>query len=444
VMGMGAVCHTLNPRLTVEQLADMVVQSEAEILVTSEDLLPMARQIVAAAPALAHLLVIDGGIDDGGDDSAQVLETLLRDAGSGVIWGEFPETMPSGLCFTSGSTGAPKGVMYSHRSGFMHTMRLLQADMAALRAGDVVLPVVPMFHANAWGFPFAAPAVGARLAMPGRRTDGASLARLIVREGVTVAIGVPTVWLDLCDHVETTGIALTTLERITVGGASIAPALLERIERTLGVTVQTSWGMTEMSPVGVFAPPADPDRRAEVSGRPAIGVDLMLADAAGHPLPEQRNCEGHLHVRGWSVVDRYFGNEASACGPGGWFDTGDLAQIDDGGNLTITGRAKDLIKSGGEWINPAEIETVVGCLPAVSIAAVIGRSHIKWGERPLLLVELREGQSVSDQDILGALKGRVASWWIPDAVVRVAAMPLASTGKIDKPRLRSLYGSAVG
>jgi 3-(methylthio)propionyl---CoA ligase len=446
VMGMGAVCHTLNPRLTTAQLAAMAVQSEARILVVSADLVPMAMEIAFAVPALEQVLVIDGAPEAAAAPAGarlDSLEDLLRHAGTDVEWGDFPETSPSGLCFTSGSTGAPKGVTYTHRSGFLHTLRLLQADMAALRATDVVLPVVPMFHANAWGFPFAAPAVGARLAMPGRRTDGASLARLIAAEGVTVAIGVPTVWLGLCEHVEAAGITLDTLDRVTVGGSQIAPALMQRIERTLGVHVQTSWGMTEMSPVGVFAPPADPGRRAEVSGRPAIGVDLMLADAAGAPLPEQRGREGHLHVRGASVIERYFGFDHGACTAEGWFDTGDLAQIDAAGNLTITGRAKDLIKSGGEWINPAEIESLVGALSPVSLAAVIGRAHDKWGERPLLLIELRDGQDIPDEAILESLRGRIASWWIPDAVIRVPAMPLASTGKIDKLSLRSQYGRAI-
>jgi fatty-acyl-CoA synthase len=216
---------------------------------------------------------------------------------------------------------------------------------------------------------------------------------------------------------------------------------MERIEQRLGVSVQTSWGMTELSPSGTMSRPDDPDRSAAVSGRPAVGVDLLLTDGEGQPLPEQRNSEGHLRVRGAGVIERYFGDELAATDADGWFNTGDLARIDPDGNLIITGRAKDLIKSGGEWINPAEIEAIVGRLPEVSLAAVIGRPDARWGERPILLVELREHQDLSNEAILGTLQGQVAPWWIPDAVFRLPNMPLGLTGKIDKARLRAQYGS---
>jgi len=258
---------------------------------------------------------------------------------------------------------------------------------------------------------------------------------------VTIGVGVPTVWLGLVEHLEAVGGELPSLERLIVGGAPMAPALMERLESRLGVTVQTSWGMTELSPLGVIAPPGDPLRNAAVSGRPAIGVDLRLTDAGGMPLAEQRGGEGHLYVRGASVVDRYFGESVPATDAEGWFPTGDLARIDAKGNLIITGRAKDLIKSGGEWINPAEIEAVVGALPQVSLAAVIGRQDAKWGERPVLLVEMRGGEDIDDAGLLAPLTGRVAPWWIPDAVVRLTAMPLAPTGKIDKIRLRNEHGA---
>lgn len=444
IMGMGAVCHTLNPRLTGAQLASMAAQSEAKLLVASADLLGLALQIAERATGVRRILVIDGSIGcdlRGGTPSVMLLEPLIAGAARDVRWGDFPETAPSGLCFTSGTTGAPKGVTYTHRSSFLHTLRLLQADVMAFSGSDAVLTVVPMFHANAWGLPFAVPAAGGKLVLPGRHNDGASLARLIASEGVTVGVGVPTVWLGLVEHLEATGEKLSSLRRVIVGGTPLAPALMERIESRLGVTVQTSWGMTELSPSGTVAPPHDPARRAEVSGKPAIGVDLLITDAEGYPLPEQRESEGHLRVRGAAVVERYFGQDAPATGPGGWFPTGDLARIDMDGNLIITGRAKDLIKSGGEWINPAEIEAVVGALPQVSLAAVIGRADPKWGERPVLLVEMRDDR-VTDDQLLEPLRGRVAPWWVPDAVVRLDKMPLAPTGKIDKIRLRAQYGSA--
>ncbi|WP_297506806.1 AMP-binding protein [uncultured Caulobacter sp.] len=433
IMGMGAVCHTLNPRVTAEQLASMVVQSAARILIASADLAPLAGQIMAGAPGLRRLLIIDGEAEGG-----EALEPMLAAERGTAAWGRFDETAPCGLCFTSGTTGAPKGVTYTHRSSYLHTLRALQADVMAITGEDSVLAAVPMFHANAWGLPFAAPAVGAKLVLPGRHTDGASLARLIAAEAVTMAVGVPTVWLGLVEHLEAHGGALPSLKRILVGGAPMPPALMERIEGRLGAKVQTSWGMTELSPCGTVAPLGAPSAAA-LSGRPAVGLDLLLTDADGVALAEQRDVEGHLRVRGASVVERYFGADASATDADGWFATGDLARIDAEGNLTITGRAKDLIKSGGEWINPAEIEAVVCALPEVSLAAVIGRCDPKWGERPILLVET-QGE-VSDEALLGSLRGRVASWWMPDAIYRLPRMPLAATGKIDKIRLRLEFGA---
>ncbi len=437
IMGMGAACHTLNPRLTADQSAQMLRQSGAQVLIVSADLMQLAQEISSLAP-VRHILTIDG--DAGHRDEPHALKTLMADAAGDVTWGGFDENMAYGLCFTSGTTGAPKGVSYSHRSGYLHTLRLLQADVMGIRAADVVMPVVPMFHANAWGMPFAAVAAGAKLVLPGRHLDGASLARLIVEEGVTIAAAVPTVWLGLVEHLDAEGGDVPSLQRVIVGGSAMPPALMERIERRLGVRVQTSWGMTELSPLGTIAPP-DLDRRDPgLSGRPAIGVDLLLTDAQGRALPQQRDVEGHLRARGPAVVERYLGQDEPATDEDGWFDTGDLARIDDAGNLVITGRSKDLIKSGGEWINPALIEAIVGALPQVSLAAVVGRADAKWGERPILLVEMRKDEELTDTQLLAPLEGQVASWWIPDDVVRLPKMPTAATGKVDKMRLRSQYG----
>jgi fatty-acyl-CoA synthase len=439
IMGMGAVCHTLNPRLTATQLAWMLGQSGARIVIVSADLLPLAFEMADQAPGVARILVIDGDAKPHARAKVEALEPLVQAARDDIGWGDFDERSPSGLCFTSGSTGAPKGVTYTHRANFLHTFKMMAADVLGARSVDVVLPVVPLFHASAWGLPFALPAAGAKMVLPGRHTDGASLAKLMVEENVTMAVGVPTVFLGLCDHLDATGMKLPALRRIIVGGAPMPPALMDRIENQLGVVVQTSWGMTELSPVGVFGVISQ-DRRAAVAGRPALGVDLMVADEHGKPLPEQRETEGRLHVRGAAVIERYLGQSQPAVNDSGWFDTGDLAKIERNGDLVITGRAKDLIKSGGEWINPAEIEAIVNSLPEVALSAVIGRADMKWSERPILLVELREGQDVSDEALLGALNGKVASWWIPDAVVRLPSMPLAATGKIDKIGLRAAYG----
>ncbi|MDF7773676.1 AMP-binding protein [Sphingomonas sp. AOB5] len=439
IMGIGAVCHTLNPRLTGAQLASMAAQSQVRTLVVSADLVPLAREIAERVSAITQILVIDAPGDFVPAANVRPLEPLIAEADCDIVWGEFDETAPSGLCFTSGTTGAPKGVTYTHRSSYLHTLRLLQTDVMAVSGMDAVLVVVPMFHANAWGLPFAVPAVGGKLVLPGRQADGASLAKLIRAEDVTVAVGVPTVWLGLIEHLEATGGDVPSLKRIIMGGAPLPPALIDRIESRLGVKIQTSWGMTELSPSGTVSPPGDTGRSAALSGRPAIGVDLLLTDADGVALPEQRDVEGHLRVRGAAVIDRYFGHDESALDADGWFGTGDLARIDGHGNLIITGRAKDLIKSGGEWINPAEIEAVVGALPEVSLAAVIGRADAKWGERPILLVETRGEEAISDEALLAPLQARFAPWWIPDAIYRLPNMPLASTGKIDKMRLRSEY-----
>jgi fatty-acyl-CoA synthase len=315
----------------------------------------------------------------------------------------------------------------------------LQADAMAITGSDVLLIAVPMFHANGWGLPFAAPAVGAKLVLPGRHTDGASLATLMREEGVTIAAGVQTVWLGVVDHLDAVGGELPDLKRVLIGGSKCPDALIQRMEQRLGVQVQTSWGMTELSPLGTIAAPDAHPFAVRASGRPPMGLDLKLTDAEGNILDRQRGVVGHLWVSGPSVVERYYRTDASALDDEGFFDTGDLAIIDEAGNLTISGRSKDLIKSGGEWINPTEIEDIVGRHPSVGQVAVIGRPDEKWGERPVLVVEPRAGQSLDAQALLESLRGKVAKWWIPDGVAEVRSMPLASTGKIDKNRLRADY-----
>ena len=444
ITGMGAVCHMMNTRLNGAHLAATVVQSGARILVASADLVPLARDIAAAAPSIERLLIIDG--PESASDStlpSSALEPLIARTHREMAWGDFPETTPSGLCFTSGTTGIPKGVQYTHRSSYLHTLRVLQADVMAITARDCVLTVVPMFHANAWGMPLASPAVGAKLVLPGRHNDGAALASLINNEGVTVGVGIATVWLGLLEHVDAINGEVPTLERIIVGGAPLPPALMDRIEQRLGVQIQTSWGMTELSPSGTVSSREGPSHSAHLSGRPAIGVDLLLTDGAGNALPQQRGNEGHLRVRGAAVIQRYFGEEQLATDANGWLPTGDLARIDAEGNLIITGRAKDLIKSGGEWINPAEIEAVVSAHPQVSLAAVIGRQHLKWGERPVLVVQIRGTEPITDEALLAPLRGKVEPWWIPDEIIRVPRMHLSATGKIDKARLRVEYGGGA-
>jgi len=444
-MGVGLVCHTLNPRLSVAHLAAMIEEADDRVLAVSADLMPLMAELAPHCPRLEHVIVLDEEDESAGMGSHPVrtwsLESLLDAHGAGADWGRFDENAAAGLCYTSGTTGSPKGVLYTHRSNYLHTLRALQADAFALTRADVLLLAVPMFHANGWGLPFAAPAAGAKLVLPGRALDGASLARLMRSEGVTVAVGVQTVWLGLVDHLEAAGESLPTLERVLIGGSSCPEALIRRMEDRLGARVQTSWGMTELSPVGTIMPPGAKPEASLTAGRPPMGLDLKLTDAAGHRLPEQRGVLGHLKVKGHSVVDRYFNADVEALDEEGFFDTGDLAILDEDGNLTIGGRAKDLIKSGGEWINPTEIEAIVGRHPDVRHVAVIGRVDPRWGERPVLVVEAQRSGFGSAEDLLALLRGRVADWWIPDQVAQVTAMPLAASGKIDKNRLREDFAA---
>lgn len=444
VMGAGMVCHTLNPRMTAAQLAAVIDEAGDRLVFVSSDLMPLFGEVARRCPGIqAAVMLGEGGSGGELPSSVQLwaYEDLLREHGQAVQWGGFDEQSPAGLCHTSGTTGRPKGVVYTHRGNYLHTLRALQADAMALTAADTVLVAVPMFHANGWGLPFSAPAVGARLVLPGRNSDGASLARLMRDENVTVAVGIHTLWTGVADQLESNGESLPHLERVIIGGSSCPEQLIERIERVLGAQVQTSWGMTELAPLGTIAPLSAPARPQQSSGRAPMGLDLKLVDAAGNTLAEQVGTVGHLRVRGASVIERYFGDNQTALDAEGFFDTGDLAMIDPAGNLTICGRSKDLIKSGGEWINPAEIEAIVGGEPAVSLVAVIGTPDEKWTERPLLVVQPRAGETLDASQLVGVLRDRIASWWMPDRLARVAAMPLTGSGKIDKVRLRADYAA---
>jgi 3-(methylthio)propionyl---CoA ligase len=446
LMGCGIVCHTLNPRITVAHLAAMINEAEDRALAVACNLAPLWSELAPLCSKVEHVIVMDGEIPGGVQFSGQraqlwSYEELLAARGSAIAWGEFEEDTPAGLCYTSGTTGSPKGVLYTHRSNYLHTLRALQADAISLSGNDVLLIAVPMFHANGWGLPFAAPAVGAKLVLPGRHTDGASLTAIMRDEGVTVAAGIQTVWLGVLDHLDAVNGELPDLKRVLIGGSNCPDALIRRMEQRLGARVQTSWGMTELSPLGTIAPLDAPVTETRASGRPPMGLDLKLTDANGVELPRQRGVVGHLKVRGASVIERYFKAASSALDSQGYFDTGDLASIDVSGNVAINGRSKDLIKSGGEWINPAEIEDIVGTHPSVGLAAVIAKSDAKWGERPVLIVESRQGMPLDTLELLEFLRGKIASWWLPDQILEIDAMPLAATGKIDKIQLRRHYAN---
>jgi fatty-acyl-CoA synthase len=444
-MGAGFVCHTLNPRYTVEHLAAIINEAGDRALAVTSSLATFLNALLPLCPTIEHVVVMDGELPDafsapGWTAESWLLETLLDQHGAPVAWGEFDEEVPAGLCYTSGTTGPPKGVLYTHRGNYLHTLRVLQADAIALTDRDVVLAAVPMFHANGWGLPFAVPAVGAKLVLPGRHADGAGLTALLRDEKVTVAVGVHTLWLGVIDHLDAVGGELPDLERILIGGSKCPEMLIRRMEERLGVRIQTSWGMTELYPTGTMASPARRSLGNQTSGRPVMGVDLKLTDADGKMLSRQRGVTGYLKVKGASVIDRYYGSDVDVLDDDGYFDTGDLASIDDDGNLAIRGRSKDLIKSGGEWINPSEIEGIVGQHPAVSLVAVIGRADENWGERPVLVIEPRAGMALDCGELLAWLKGKIADWWIPDRVELVSSMPLAATGKIDKLQLRATFG----
>jgi 3-(methylthio)propionyl---CoA ligase len=446
LMGAGMVCHTLNPRLTAAHLAAMINEAENRALAVAVNLQPLLAELIPLCPGLEHIILMDGdesSVQSLADAEPQVwsYEALLERHGVLAAWGDFEEQTAAGLCYTSGTTGSPKGVLYTHRSNYLHTLRALQADAIALSSNDVLLVAVPMFHANAWGLPFAAPAVGATLILPGRHTDGASLAAIMRAEGVTIAAGIQTLWLSVLDHLDASGDELPALQRILIGGANCPEALIGRMETRLKARVQTSWGMTELSPLGTIALPRASAGESRASGRPPMGLDMKLTDAQGTRLAQQRGVVGRLKVKGASVVERYFKANADALDEEGFFDTGDLASIDADGNVSICGRSKDLIKSGGEWINPAEIEDIVGTHPAVALAAVVARQDEKWGERPVLIVEWRQGQAADGETLIRFLRGKIASWWLPDEVLDVSFMPLAATGKINKNQLRADYAN---
>jgi fatty-acyl-CoA synthase len=448
IMGIGAVCHTLNPRLFPEQLCYIINHAEDKVLFTDLTFLPILAAHRDKMQTVKHVVVMtdrDGmkGVDFPG---ALCFEDLIEQNSADVIWGGFDEQTPAGLCYTSGTTGNPKGVLYTHRSNFLHTLITLGRDVMGLSAQDVVLPVVPMFHANAWGIAFSAPAVGAKLVMPGQKLDGASVHELLESEGVTFSAAVPTVWQMLLTHLRDTKGQLTTLKRVVIGGSAVPEAIVRGFRDEFGVSVTHAWGMTETSPLGTLANPtraismmSDEEqlRFTLKQGRPPVGVELKLLNDAGERLPHDGATFGRLMVRGPFVVGEYFKGEGGAIlDEEGFFDTGDVATIDEFGFMQITDRAKDVIKSGGEWISSIEIENIAVGHAKAALCAVIGAAHPKWDERPVLLVKLKEGENATKEEFLQFLEGKIAKWWTPDDVVFVDDIPLGATGKIDKKLIR--------
>ena len=454
--GLGAVLHTVNPRLFPDQLQYIIEHAEDGLVFFDVAFAPL---LAGLAPRLAQVrgyvaLCGRAALPDVDLPNLLCYEDLLEAERDDFAWPVFDENCASSLCYTSGTTGHPKGVLYSHRSQVLHSFCAQAADGVAVSARDAILLIVPMFHANAWGLPFAAAGVGAKLLLPGPNTDGESLLRLMLDEGATLAAGIPTVWLNLVawleQHPDRLDRSALRLNRILCGGSAPPRALLEHLQGRLGATMIQAWGMTETSPIAtsgtLLAEHAalDAAGRIEVQlrqGRAIFGCELRLVDDAGTELPRDASTVGELQVRGPWVLSGYFkGAGGQVVDAQGWFRTGDVASCDARGWVRITDRAKDIIKSGGEWISSIEIENLAVSHPAVHEAAVIAARHPTWQERPLLLVQLKEEAEATRQDILEFLAPRMAKWWLPDDVVFVEALPHTATGKLLKTKLRREYG----
>ncbi len=451
IMGIGAVCHTLNPRLHPDQICWIINHAEDRVIFTDAAFAPILLSRIGNAPCVERIVVLTDEADRPADLPSDILtyERLIAGQREDCPWGGFDEEAACGLCYTSGTTGDPKGVLYSHRSNFLHTLMCLKPDVLGLAARDVILPVVPMYHANAWGVTFAAPAVGAKLVLPGSRLDGPSIHELLETEAVTVSCAVPTVWQTLLQHLDSNRLTLTTLKRVMIGGAAVPEGLIRGFWERYGVEVSHIWGMTETSPVATCGTPGPGQGELPFAeqvpvrlkqGRVQLGCELKIVDDAGRRLPEDGRAFGRLMTRGPIVAGAYFkGAGGNILDEEGFFDTGDVATIDADGYMQITDRAKDVIKSGGEWISSVEIETIAASHPKAALAAVIGVPHPKWDERPLLLVKLKPGETATPEELLAHLEGRIAKWWTPDEVLFVEDIPLGATGKIDKKVIRAIY-----
>ena len=446
VAGIGAVLHTLNPRLFLEQIAYIANHAGDRILLADPCRAGQIAELLPHTPRIERVVFFCASADlPPTPYPALAFDDWLGDADPDVAWGGFDEREACGLCYTSGTTGNPKGVLYSHRSNWLHAMMTLQTDALALSARDTVLLVVPMYHANAWGVVYSAPMVGAKLVLPGPKMDGQSIHDLIEQEGVTYSAAVPTVWQGLLQHLRDTGRRFSTLQRVTIGGSAV-PESLVRGFAEYGVDVVQGWGMTETSPLATISTPTaavaalsadDQVAFKTKQGRLMAGLEFKLVDDAGARLPHDGETPGRLLIRGATVTSGYFGGEGGeVLDRGGYFDTGDVATIDARGYMTITDRAKDVVKSGGEWISSIEIENHATAHPAVHIAAVIGVAHPKWDERPILLCQLKPGAAASPDDLRAFLGARIARWWMPDDVLFVDEIPLGATGKIDKKLIR--------
>lgn len=447
VSGVGAVCHTINPRLFPDQIAYIANHAEDSFIFFDSCFLELVERLAPRCPSVKAWVALTSRdrLPASGLDLLSY-EELVTAHSDDLEWPTFDENTAAALCYTSGTTGHPKGVLYSHRSTMLHAYASCLPDAYNLSSRETVLPVVPMFHVNAWGLPYAAPLTGCKLVLPGPALDGASLYELFEREQVTFTAGVPTIWMGLLEHLRSNNLTLSSQPRLVVGGAAAPPALIKAFSAEYGVTAIHGWGMTETSPLGTLCSLkgkhltlSEPERdslRAK-QGRPVFGVEMEIVDEEGSPLPHDGKAFGDLLVRGPSVCASYFrSGDGEILRPGGWFATGDVATLDADGYMQIVDRSKDVIKSGGEWISSIELENLAAGHPSVAEAAVIGVPHSKWGERPLLIVVKKDDAALSGDELIDFMRDRVAKWWLPDGVVFVDAIPHTATGKVLKTKLR--------
>ena len=450
--GSARVCHTINPRLFVEQLRYIVNHAEDQVVFFDTTFLPLIESIQSQCPTVKHWICMTDADHMPQSDTVNIecYETLLAQESGDYEWPTFDERAASSLCYTSGTTGNPKGALYSHRSTILHSYAVALPDSLGITARESIMPVVPMFHVNAWGIPYACPLAGARIVFPGPKLDGASLCELIEQESVTMSAGVPTIWAGLIQHAIANKIKFSTFKRTVIGGSACPPAMIQAFEKE-GVQVIHAWGMTELSPVGSVAQlkqkdysksKTEQDQILAKQGRPMFGVDIKIVDEKGQSLPHDGIAFGDLLAKSFWAIDSYFGATDNPL-IDGWFPTGDVATIDPDSHIQITDRSKDVIKSGGEWISSIELENVASAHPEVAMAACIAIAHPKWDERPLLVIVKRE-TSTTDSAALKAkllemLAEKVAKWWLPDDIVFVKQIPLTATGKMAKLKLREEF-----
>jgi fatty-acyl-CoA synthase len=452
VSGSGAVLHTLNPRLHPDQVVWIADHAEDQILFFDLTFLPLIEAIASRVQTVRAFVVMTDRAHMPATTKVPNLlcyEDLIEAYPAEFEWRSFDENSASSLCYTSGTTGNPKGALYSHRSTVLHTYAAALPDSLNCSANDAILPVVPMFHVNAWGLPYVACMVGAKLVFPGPWLDGKSLHELFEAEGVTMSAGVPTVWQGLLAHVEANGLKFSTMRRTVIGGSACPPAMLRAFQERYGVQVIHAWGMTEISPLGTVCAlkprhkAIDAEQQLAVQakqGRAVFGVEMKIVGDAGQALPHDGKSSGELMVRGPWIISSYFKSEGGTPLVDGWFPTGDVSTIDTDGYMQITDRSKDVIKSGGEWIGSIDLENIAVGHPAVALAACIGVQHPKWDERPLLVVQKKPGAEVTRDELLKFYDGKIAKWWTPDDVVFVDSIPLGATGKMQKNKLRTQFG----